>query len=67
MSSDLLGHIVRDGQTLGACYFPAVPDAGQLLQVGDTGYRITSVGWKASFERGRGLAELTIDVTPATE
>jgi hypothetical protein len=66
MSSDLLGTIVLDGQRLGACYFPAMPAADQLLQANGVTYRIVSVVWVTpSFEAGRGLAEIVIDVAPA--
>ena len=65
MDSDLLGHIVHDGHRLGACYFPAVPEAGQLLEAGDVPYRITEVVWLApALDVGRGLAEVRIEVRP---
>lgn len=66
MDSDLLGHIVHQGRLLGACYFPAVPAAGQLLRTGDTAYRIASVTWVTPpLDAGRGLAAIDIEVAPA--
>jgi hypothetical protein len=65
MDSDLLGTIVLDGHRLGACYFPALPEAGQPLEAGDARYRITEVVWVTpALDVGRGLAEVRIEVRP---
>ena len=68
MSPDLLGTIVLDGRQLGALYFPAVPEAGQLLETGGDRYRIVAVTWVApALSAGRGLAEIRIEVAAATD
>jgi hypothetical protein len=65
MDSDLLGTIVLDGRRLGACYFPALPEAGHLLEAGDARYLITAVVWVApALDVGRGLAEVRVEVRP---
>ncbi len=65
MSSDLFGNILLDGRRIGGCYFPAPPAAGQPLRVEEARYRITSVGWVVPpLRRGRGLAEVDIEVSP---
>ena len=68
MSPDLLATLVLDGRPLGALYFPAMPEAGQLLEAGVDRYRITAVTWVApALGAARGLAAIRVEVAPAAD
>ena len=68
MSPDLLGTIVLDGRPLGALYFPAMPEAGQPIEVDGDRYRITAVTWVTpALGAARGLAAIRVEVAAAAD